>query len=60
MVVIAMFVSTVYAVEADPNEIAPSDNQYFELRAVEIKEIDGQNKQVIMELWGHNMEFKRI
>lgn len=60
MVVIAMFVSTVYAVEADQNEIAPSDNQYFELRAVEIKEIDGQNKQVIMELWGHNMEFKRI
>lgn len=48
------------ATEVDPNTITPSDNQYFELKAVEIKDVAGQNKQIIMELWGHNMEFKRI
>lgn len=44
----------------DTTCIAPEDNQYFELRATEVKTVDGQNKQVIMELWGNNIEFKRI
>lgn len=35
-------------------------SQYFELGATQIKEVEGQNKQVIMELWGYNLEFKRI
>lgn len=38
----------------------PTDDQYLELRAVEIKEVAGQNKQVTMELWGNNIDFKRI
>lgn len=45
---------------SDTNCITPTDQQYIELRAVEIKEKEEQNKQVIMELWGNNIEFKRI
>lgn len=44
--------------EADENCLTPTDDQYLELRAAEVKNIDGQNKQIIMELWGHNLEFK--
>lgn len=41
-------------------EVTPTDNQYLELRATTIKEVEGQNKQVIMELWGHEINFKRF
>ena len=41
-------------------EVIPTDNQYLELRATTIREIEGQNKQVIMELWGHEIDFKRF
>ena len=44
----------------DTTYVTPEDNQYFELRATEVKDVDGQNQQVIMELWGNNIEFKRI
>ena len=44
----------------DTTCVTPEDNQYLELRATEVKNIDGQYKQVIMELWGNNIEFKRI
>lgn len=40
--------------------VTPSAEQYLELRVAEVKEVDGQNKQVIMELWGNNVMFKRI
>lgn len=60
MIVICMCFGIVHAVENDSNTLTPSDEQYFELKAVEIKDVDGQEKQVIMELWGHNLEFKRI
>lgn len=45
---------------ADTVYIEPTDEQYLELRKVEVKEVTGQNKQVIMELWGNNVELKRI
>lgn len=44
----------------DTTSVTPEDNQYLELRATEVKDVEGQNKQVIMELWGNNIEFKRI
>lgn len=55
-------VTYVRASEVDESyiEITPSENQYLELRATQVKDIAGQNKQVIMELWGNNVEFKRI
>lgn len=40
------------------NVLIPEENQYLELRAVSVEDIDGQGKQVIMELWGHNLQFK--
>lgn len=45
---------------ANSTTIQPTDEQYLELRKVEVKDIVGQNKQVILELWGNNIEFKRI
>ena len=38
----------------------PSENQFLELRAVEVKDVEGQNKQVTMELWTNSIEFERI
>lgn len=40
------------------NVIKPKDNQYLELRTVEVKEVEGENKQVIMELWANNLQLK--
>lgn len=40
--------------------LTPTDEQYLELKAVEIKDVDGQNKQVIMQLWGHQLELRRL
>lgn len=48
--------SNVYAT----TEAIPRDDQYLELRATTINEVEGQGKQVIMELWGHEMDFKRF
>lgn len=33
-------------------------NQYFELKATEIEDV-GDTKQVKMELWAHDLHFKR-
>ena len=53
--------ATVKLASNNQNDILiPDEKQYFELRAVEINNVEGQNKQVIMELWGNNLEFKRI
>lgn len=52
-------VATILAAD-DPNLLMPTDDQYLELKAVQAKEVSGQNKQVIMQLWGHNLEFRRI
>ena len=60
-IVIVFLATTInLAFETDDTCLVPEENQYFELRAVEVKEVEGENKQVIMELWGNNIEFKRI
>lgn len=41
-------------------EIQPADNQYLEMRATTITDVNGQGKQLIMELWGHEIDFKRF
>lgn len=43
---------------ADTTEVQPTADQYLELRAVSVTNVENQNKQVIMELWGNNVEFK--
>lgn len=40
--------------------IEPAENQYFEFRAAKMNDTGENGKQVIMELWGHNIDFKRV
>lgn len=39
-------------------EVKPAGNQYMELKATTINEIEGKDKQVIFELWSYDIEFK--
>ena len=59
-IIVNVISTIVMASEEDKTTIEPSENQYFELRATQIKEVIGQNKQVTFELWGNDIEFKRI
>lgn len=59
-IIIILFSSLTKVMASDGDCVTPTDEQFMELRAVEVKEIEGKNKQVIMELWGNNVEFKRI
>ncbi len=60
VLVFLLFGNYMIVFAADTVALTPADNQCLELRAVEIKDVDGQNKQVIMQLWGNNLVFKRI
>lgn len=53
-------IDNVYAADTDNSILEPSSDQYLELRATKVNKIEGKNKQVIMELWGYNIEFKGI
>lgn len=53
-------INKVYAADTDNSILEPSSDQYLELRATKVNKIEGKNKQVIMELWGYNIEFKGI
>ena len=43
---------------AESKLVEPTENQFFELRAVKVTNIEGRDKQVIFELWAHEIEFK--
>lgn len=58
LIIVMMFINMAIVVEA--STIEPTDDQYLELKATNITEVEGKNKQVIMELWGHEIDFKRI
>ncbi len=58
LILVIMFINMTIVVEA--STIEPTDDQYLELKATNITEVEGKNKQVIMELWGHEIDFKRI
>lgn len=58
LIFVMMFINMTIVVEA--STIEPTDDQYLELKATNINEVEGKNKQVIMELWGHEIDFKRI
>ena len=58
LILVMMFINMAIVVEA--STIEPTDDQYLELKATNITEVEGKNKQVIMELWGHEIVFKRI
>ena len=58
LILVIMFINMTIVVEA--STIEPTDDQYLELKATNITEVEGKNKQVILELWGHEIDFKRI
>ncbi len=58
--IICVSATIIMASEADKDCIVPPENSYFELRAVKVTDVEGKNKQLMMELWGNNIEFKRI
>lgn len=43
---------------AESKLVEPTENQFLELRAVKVTNIEGKDKQVIFELWAHEIEFK--
>lgn len=43
---------------AESKLVEPTENQFFELKAVKVTNIEGKDKQVIFELWAHEIEFK--
>ena len=43
---------------AESKLVEPTENQFFELRAVKVTNIESKDKQVIFELWAHEIEFK--
>lgn len=43
---------------AESKLVKPTEDQFFELRAVKVTNIEGKDKQVIFELWAHEIEFK--
>ena len=43
---------------AESKLVVPTEDQFFELRAVKVTNIEGKDKQVIFELWAHEIEFK--
>ena len=43
---------------AESKLVEPTEEQFFELRAVKVTNIEGKDKQVIFELWAHEIEFK--
>ena len=51
LIFVMMFINMTIVVEA--STIEPTDDQYLELKATNINEVEGKNKKVIMELWGH-------
>lgn len=59
IIVLTVSVITVSAID-NSKVLTPTENQYLELRAVDVKNVANHNKQVTMELWGHDIEFARI
>ena len=60
LLIVSLTILGKYTIVEASTTIEPDENQYFELKATELKELEDQRKQVIMELWGYNINFKRI
>ena len=43
---------------AESKLVEPTEDQFFEWRAVKVTNIEGKDKQVIFELWAHEIEFR--
>ena len=61
--IILLIFTTIYIISGQvlaTEEVQPEDNQYMELRATQIIDTEENGKQVIMELWGHDIDFKGL
>lgn len=59
ILLINIFCLSIFAVSPSKAEIIePVENQYIEFRAVNLQEIDGKDKQLIVEVWSHNLDIK--
>ena len=52
--------STNVQAASQTNQVTPTENQYLELRGTTITETKDQGKQLIMELWAHELDFARF
>ena len=61
LIIIAIIINiNIFAMASEVTVKTPNENQFLELRAVEVKDIEGKNKQLTMELWTNSIEFERI
>ena len=60
LVLIIIININVFVMASDVTVKTPNENQFLELRAVEVKNVEGKNKQLTMELWTNSIEFERI
>lgn len=59
IIILICLCNTIVMANTPTTRLEPEDNQYFELRAVDVNDIEN-TKQVIMELWGNNIDFKGL
>lgn len=61
MILLVSYMKPIFGQESDDrNVLTPTDKQFLEMRATEIKEMPDGTKQLIIELRGHEMVFKRL
>jgi len=61
LIIVAIIANiNIFAMASEVTVKTPNENQFLELRAVEVKDIEGKNKQLTMELWTNSIEFERI
>ena len=61
LIIVAIIVNiNIFAMASEVIVKTPNENQFLELRGVEVKEVEGQNKQLTMELWTNSVEFERF
>lgn len=61
LIIVAIIANiNIFVMASEVTVKTPNENQFLELRAVEVKDIEGKNKQLTMELWTNSIEFERI
>ena len=60
LIISVLLLCRIAIMAATETRLEPQSDQFLELRAVEVKDVAGQNKQVIMELWTNKIDLERI
>lgn len=60
-ILVLSYMRPIFGQESDDRTVlTPTDTQFLEMRATEIKPLADGSKQVIMELYANDLIFKRI